>query len=137
MTPLGRSVALRLWRVVPGAFGRGRPDGPVVLGPAARLALGWEARNGPRMAPALRDMADGETVIAFVPVAGVTLHHVGVGWDAALRVGELGVMSARHAPTAASSDPGVPALFGALVPSESDGADPAFARGAERCAALT
>ncbi|WP_135504613.1 Hint domain-containing protein [Roseovarius aestuariivivens] len=82
-------VACRLTRIMPDAFGLGKPEANLLVGPGARiltrprghdLGLGRE-----RMLVPARDLADGVNVVEIAPPRPVTVYHIALRRHAVIR----------------------------------------------------
>lgn len=125
LAPATPDSATALSRVMPDAFGIGRPADDVLMGPAARLLHAQPAltnlTGAKDILTPLQDFADGETVVSVTPPSPVRTYHLVLGRHAAFEAGGLMVESFHPGLRAAETlGPAQRPLFLSLFPHLSD-----------------
>jgi hypothetical protein len=110
-----------LTRVMPEAFGLGRPAADVLAGPAARILHArpelMPLTGAAEVLTPLADFRDGETVIQVTPPSSVRVYHILLARHCAFDAGGLAVESFHPGlRTADILDPGLRARFLSLFP---------------------
>ncbi|EPX75625.1 Hint domain-containing protein [Salipiger mucosus] len=84
-----------LTRITSDAFGSGRPETDVVVGPAARMLVHRPKLKSiigqDRILVPVSDYADGDGIVQVTPAGGVQLYHLMLGRHGTIRVGGLDV----------------------------------------------
>ena len=127
-TVLSPSSEGHLTRIMPDAFGPGRPDADILAGPAARLLQEKPAlariTGGPRLLMPAADFQDGMRAIGIAPPTPVRLYHVALARHTAIDV--QGVLVESFHPGLRAADalgPNMRALFLSLFSHVQDFAD--------------
>jgi hypothetical protein len=125
IAPAASGSPTALTRVVPDAFGAGRPAADVLAGPAARLLHAQPSlaalTGAAEVLTPLRDFVDGESAVAVTPPAPVRTYHILLARHAVIEAGGLMIESFHPGLRAAETlGPTLRPLFLSLFPHLSD-----------------